>query len=99
LKSSLYINLFIFIAASALAACSQKPATSEADMAELAFISAGESKIINRHGRCLLIEDLSEPTAHEGYALSTVKATWLVLEEGDRNTGDGSRPMRMSACP
>ncbi|MFA5592238.1 MAG: hypothetical protein WC989_02870 [Micavibrio sp.] len=98
MKSGLYRSLFIFIAAFTLAACSEKPAISEAGMAELVFIKAGENKVIDRHGRCLLIQDLSEPKAHEGYALSTVKATWLVLEEGDRNTGDASHPMRISAC-
>lgn len=82
-----------------MVACSEKSVISEPDMAELVFINAGEAKEVSRHGRCLIIEDLSEPKAHEGYTLSTVKATWLVLEEGARNTGDGSRPMRISACP
>jgi len=99
LKSSLYRNLFIFIAAFALAACSQKPATSEADMAELVFIGAGETKVIDRHGRCIIHEDLRAPDAHEGYYVATNKPVWLSLSLGDYDDESGEVVVRMSECP
>ncbi len=99
MKSSLYRNLFIFIAAFALAACSQKPATSEADMAELVFIGAGETKVIDRHGRCIIHEDLRAPDAHEGYYVATNKPVWLSLSLGDYDDESGEVVVRMSECP
>jgi len=99
LESSLYRILFIFIAAFALAACSAKPATPEADMAELVFISAGETKTINRHGRCIIHEDLSTAGSHEGYYVATNKPVWLALGLGDYRDQNGEAVIRMSECP
>jgi len=97
LKTGFYQTLFLFIAAFALAACAEKTAISKADMTDMVFIGAGESKIIDRHGRCILYEDLSK--GHDGYYISTSKELWDVLTLGERDTPDGARPVRMSECP
>jgi len=99
LKSSLYRNLFIFIAALGLAACTEKSATSETGMAELVFINAGETKTINRHGRCIIHEDLSAAGSHEGYNIATNKPVWLALGLGDYRDQNGKVVVRMSECP
>jgi len=99
LESSLYRILFIFFAAFALAACSAKPATPEADMAELVFINAGETKTIDRHGRCIIHEDLRMPDAHEGYYITTNKPVWLAFGLGDYDDENGEVVVRMRECP
>ncbi len=95
MKSSLYRNLFALIAL-IVAACSQKPAVSEKDLADLVFIGAGETKIIDRHGRCIAFQDLT--VGHDGYYLPANKEIWLALEPGERKNEHGDVVMRMAAC-